>query len=171
MPDTYKGFTVADLYLKFEYVDETGDLVWREPHAKAGEVVGAKLHNNRTTTLYLRGKKVNLQVSRIIYGIVTGEFPPADKIIRFKDQNPLNTKFENMELITREEAHLYRKKREKKPEIRYLTTSCPGVKLDRKEDTYLVYGEKEVKSVEKDFELAKFARWNWEFDNKFVENA
>lgn len=165
-PDTYKGYTVADLFLMFEYDPQTGNLLWRDGYRNAGKVAGGVV--NQTKTVYVRRDKsqVVLSVPRIIWAIHTGRFPPKGKIIWYTDGDRTNTRFENLELISRNEIHLKRKPRSKEQELRYMNTRVEGVKKDRNDYNFVAFGEKEeILLRTPDENEARYARWAWEAEN------
>jgi len=166
MSDTYKGFSVADLFLAFEYDPETGNLIWRDGYQNAGKPAGGIVNGSKTVYLRRDGKQVILSAARVIWAIHTGQFPPQDKIIWYKDRDQTNTVYENLELISRDEIHTKRSPRAKREPLRFMNTTVEGVKKDRKDFSFVAFGKKdEVLLKTQDENEARYARWAWEAEN------
>lgn len=166
MPDTYKGFTVADLFLMFEYDQETGNLIWREGYRNAGKPAGGIVNGSKTVYVRRDGKQITLSASRIVWAIHTGNFPPKDKIVWCKDGDKGNTTFGNLEVISRDQIHAKREPRAKREPLRFMNTIVEGVKKDRKDFQFVAFGQKdEVLLRTPDENEARYARWTWEAEN------
>lgn len=109
----------------FNYDQETGIVTWaRRPSpygaVKAGDRAGSVCINKRG----LHARRITIgragfQEHRIIWAIMTGEWPPEAMDIDHKDRCPLNNRFSNLRLATRSQN---------KSNSRVLTSSRSGLK-------------------------------------------
>jgi hypothetical protein len=171
MPDTYKTFTVDELNERFVYEPDTGNLIHKRGRFK-GKVAGSPLKDNggyRYLCLGKGGKAYSFTAHRVAWALYHGEFVPNDRIIDHIDGNPDNNRIENLRLVTHSENQKNRGRREKKVNSRYVWTSVSGIKYDKEEGCYVVVAENKELLRTFDFDDAKYARWDWEFDNNYTD--
>jgi len=170
LPDSYKTFTLKDLEGRFDYNPDTGELTHKRGRFK-GRVAGSPLNDNggyRYLCLSKGGKPYSMLAHRIIWALYHKEFAPEDKVIDHIDGDPDNNKINNLRVVTQKENSRNRGRRAKKTNQRYVWTSVTGIKFDKKEMCYVVsVGDEELRTL--DFDDAKYARWGWEFDNKWTD--
>jgi len=91
---------VADLQAAFSYEPRTGELRWkRAPHPrfKVGQLAG-KLTHRHTRMVEFRGR--SLLVHRVIWALMTGEWPPDGLLIDHKNGDASDNRWENLRLAT-----------------------------------------------------------------------
>jgi hypothetical protein len=96
------GSSVPIEYLRerFNYDPDTGVLTWRNGQ-RAGHAVGYLHRGYLLVTLVFHGRKYTLSVHRIIFAIVTGEWPPYD--VDHRDGVRNNNRWNNLRACTRSE--------------------------------------------------------------------
>ena len=171
MPDTYKNFTEQELKERFDYNPDTGELIHKKGKRK-GKVAGSVLESNggyRYITIGKDGKPHSMLAHRVIWLMYYGEMPPEGLVIDHIDGNPDNNRIENLRAVTHKENSKNRGRRKRKVNSRYVLTAVPGIKFDKKEMCYVVKrGDlPEIRTL--DFDDAKYARWDWEFDNNWTD--
>jgi len=172
MKATYKEHTLADLHRKFRYKEETGELTWKEPHRYAGKVAGSKVESNGGYIYIctsINNKTKQLLAHRVVWFMHYGEPAPQDMQIDHINGDPSDNRISNLRVVTHRENQLNRKKRKRKVNDRYVLTSVPGIKFDKKQLCYVVTGISEELCRTYDFDDAKYVRWGWEFDNGYHE--
>jgi len=82
----------------FSYNPETGILLWKAHTGSNRNYIGrvAGGASDKRGYSYVRLDKTDYTVQRVIWAIVTGEFPVGK--IKFRDNNPRNLKWENLAL-------------------------------------------------------------------------
>lgn len=171
MPDSYKTFTLKELEDRFDYCLDTGSLIHKRGRLK-GKVAGTPLADNggyRYLCLSKNGKPYSLLAHRIIWALHYKEFAPSDKVIDHIDGNPDNNRIKNLRVVTHSQNQKNRGRRKNKVNERYVWTSVPGIKFDKKEMCYVVVGGQEELCRTLDFDDAKYTRWGWEFDNNYTD--
>jgi len=165
-----QDFTQAEMLERFHYDPETGDLIHKRGRFK-GQVAGTPLEQNdgyRYLTLGKDGKTHSLVAHRIIWLLVYGEVPPKGMVIDHIDGNPDNNRLNNLRVVPYNENSKNRGRRKNKVRSRYVWTSVTGIKFDKKEMCYVVrVGDEEIRTL--DFDDAKYARWDWEFENNWTD--
>lgn len=166
-----EAFTQQELAERFDYNPETGELIHKRGRFK-GKVAGTPQAENdgyRHLCLSKGGKAHNVTAHRLIWLLVHGEVPPKGMVIDHIDGNPDNNRLDNLRVVSQRENTKNRGRRKKKIDNRYVHTSVFGVKYDKKENCYVVTAENQEILRTLDFDDAKYARWNWEYDNGFSD--
>jgi len=166
----YKGFTLEELESKFYYNKEKGQLIWKSPHRFEGKVAGSPIESNggyRYIGTSIDGKQVSLLAHRVIWFLHYKEPASEDKVIDHINGDPDDNRIENLRVVTHKDNSRNKKKRKKKVNQRYVLTSVPGIKFDKKEMCYVVSSDNEELGRTMDFDDAKYMRWGWEFENDY----
>jgi len=102
----------------FKYDNETGELIWRKRDdmppqwngRMAGKVAGSmwfkKSGARVEKRIHINNKQY--QAARVVWAYHNGDLPPSDKYVGFKDNDPMNTKIENLILSNNSKAQMKR---------------------------------------------------------------
>ncbi len=166
----YKGFTIEEIKEKFEYNPQDGELYWKHPHKRAGQVAGSKIEANGGyvyITLGRNGGQVGLLGHRIVWAFIHGEFPPEELFIDHINGDTGDNRPENLRLTTARGNSKNKVARKVKVNERYVLTSTPGIKFDKQTMQYVVSRGDLPEERTFDFDDAKYLRWDWEYDNGY----
>jgi len=171
--ETFKGITLEDLKRRFEYNPSTGDLIHKRGRFKDQKVGTLTPEGYLATTLYdgMNKKSVSTLLHRLIYFLQTGTNVPEGCIMDHINHDRVDNRWENLRVVTPSENSRNRAPRKRKDNYeRFLKTSTWGVILDTYTGFYYAMAEGKILDKVADYDEAKYARWNWEYDNGYHEN-
>jgi hypothetical protein len=167
MTDTYMGYTVQQLRDKYEICYETGKLK-HKTGIHAGKYVGGINQRHGYVNTSLRkgdGKVGSAPVHRLVWAIHTGKVPDQKLVIDHIDGNKTNNHPSNLRLLSVKENFQTIAKRKPKRKLAYIPTKTEGVKVCRRTGKYVATAEGQILLETYSEDEAKYARWDWEFDN------
>ena len=92
-----------EAYKNYVKIDpKEGKIIWIKkinPNIKIGNEVGSINNDYRYIMWNINGKQINIKIHRIIWTFVKGAIPEGNDI-HHKDENPLNNKIENLEILS-----------------------------------------------------------------------
>ena len=172
--DHYKSFSLSELSDRFNYDETQGQLLWKEGHRNCGKPAGSVIASNggyRYLCLGKNGKSYSLLAHRVIWAIHYGEFVPNGLFIDHIDGKTDNNRIDNLRLVTSKENARNVRPRTKKVNENYVLTAVHGIRLDKKTLEYVVsYNREKAEERFDDYDFAKYARWEWEYDNDYHVN-
>lgn len=168
--DTYFGYTVEDYKDKYHLDENTGILFHKKGFKKGSPVGNINKKTGYVCTCLTKpdGKATTASVHRIVWIIYHGKIPDSSLVCDHINGKITDNRPCNLRMVTPKENMQNTAKRKPKKTKKYRLTEVLGVKLCRNTGKYLVMAPKgEILLETYSFNDAKYARWDWEYDNGY----